>query len=107
MMTASQKVSTPKMTLAASAPRAIVSGRPIPSRRSGTEISRRSAPKSMREASAKSTSVSVASASARTAPLSIPRSSQPSTSVPNKRPAATNSIGPVRTVRSRRLDSPA
>ena len=94
-MTASQKVSTSKITPAASAPRAIVSGRPIPSRRSGTEISRRSFPKSMREASEKSTSASVASASARTVELVLEMSTPSRTLGPTRIPIETNRIAGV------------
>ena len=55
------------MSAASSAPRAIVSGRPIPSRRSGTAYSRRSTLGLIREASANSTTARVASASVLTA----------------------------------------
>ena len=70
-ITASQTVSTPKITAAATAPSAIVSGRPMPSSRSGTPKPRRSWPGSIREASQNSTSASVASASVRTAALEL------------------------------------
>ena len=95
MMTASQKVSWSKITPAASAPRAIVSGRPIPSRRIGTEISRRSSPRSMREASEKSTSASVASASARTVELVLEMSTSSRTLGPTRSPIETNRIAGV------------
>ena len=94
-MTASQTVNTSKIAPAASAPRAIVSGSPIPSRRSGTEISRRSFPKSMREASEKSTSASVASASARTVELVLEMSIPSRTLGPTRSPIETNRIAGV------------
>ena len=94
-MTASQTVKTSKIAPAASAPRAIVSGNPIPSRRTGTEISRRSFPKSMREASAKRTSARVASASARTVELVLERSIPSRTLGPTRSPTATNRIAGV------------
>ena len=63
-ITASPMLSSPKIAAAATAPSAMVSGRPMPSSRTGTSTVRRSAPRSMREASANSTSASVVSASA-------------------------------------------
>ena len=94
-MTASQTVKTSKIAAAASAPRAIVSGSPIPSRRRGTELSRRSLPKSMREASEKRTSASVASASARTVELLLETSIPSRTWGPTRSPIATNRIAGV------------
>ena len=79
----------------ASAPATIVSGSPIASSRSGTEYSRRMARKSIRDASAKSTSVSVASATRRTDSLSIVGSIQPRASLLNSIPPATNTIAGV------------
>ena len=63
----------------ASAPARIVSGRPMPSSRSGTANSRRSARSEIRAASAKRTSVSVISASSFTCSLSTWTSIRPST----------------------------
>ena len=83
------------MTAAATAPSAIVSGSPIPSRRTGTPTSRRSCPRSMREASQNSTSASVASASVRTVALELSRSISPSTSGPTSNPTATKTIAGV------------
>jgi hypothetical protein len=94
-MTASQKVNMSKITPAASAPRAIVSGRPMLSSRVGTENSRRSSPRSMREASEKSTSASVASARARTVELVLSRSIPSRTLGPTKSPSVTNRIAGV------------
>ena len=94
-MTASQTVNTSKIAPAASAPRAIVSGSPIPSRRRGTEISRRSFPKSMREASEKRTNASVASASARTVELVLEISIPSRTLGPTRSPMETNRIAGV------------
>ena len=106
-MTASQNVNTSKLTAAASAPRAIVSGRPIPSRRSGTEASRRSSPRSMRDASAKSTSASVASASARTVELVLARSIPSRTFGPTRRPIETKTIAGVIGDPDRRFETTA
>jgi hypothetical protein len=71
----------------AAQPARIVSGRPIPSSRAGTVYSRRSADTSMREASAKSTSINVSSARIRTCSLVGLRSIQPSPLFPTIRPA--------------------
>ena len=65
-ITASQNERTPKIAAAAIAPSAIVSGRPMPSSRSGTPTARRRCLRSIRDASQNSTSASVASASVRT-----------------------------------------
>ena len=94
-ITASPMLSSPKIAAAATAPSAIVSGRPMPSSRTGTSTVRRSAPRSMREASANSTSVSVVSASARTVELELDRSIPSSTSGPTSSPKATNRIAGV------------
>ena len=94
-ITASQKVNSPKITAAASAPSAIVSGSPIPSSRSGTEAPRRSAPRSMLEASEKSTSASVASASARSVELVLAMLISSRTLGPTRSPIETNSIAGV------------
>src|SRR3954451_3200146 len=91
-MTASMTVSWPKIAAAATAPRAIVSGRPIPSRRPGTPTVRRSAPRSMRDASENNTSPSVTSANARTVALELARLIPSSTSGPTSSPQATNRI---------------
>ena len=95
------------MTAAASAPSAIVSGSPIPSRRTGTPTSRRSCPRSMREASQNSTSASVASASVRTVALELSRSIPSSTSGPTSSPTATNTIAGVTGVPDSRRETAA
>lgn len=76
-------------------PATSVSGRPIPSRRSGTESSPRNARTSIREASANSTSASVASAS--TSIVSPPgsKSIRPSASEPTSSPTAVKNIAAV------------
>ena len=94
-ITASPKLSSPKIAAAATAPSAMVSGRPMPSSRTGTSTVRRSAPRSMREASENSTSASVVSASARTVEPVLDRSIPSSTSGPTSNPKATNSIAGV------------
>ena len=94
-ITASPKVNGPKTAAAAAAPSAIVSGRPMARRRTGTPNSCRSCPKSMREASQKSTSANVASASVRTVELVLSMSTSPSTLGPTSRPTTTNSIAGV------------
>ena len=106
-MTASQKVNASKITPAASAPSAIVNGSPIPSRRTGTENSRRSAPRSRREASEKSTSASVTSASARTVALVLSMSIPSRTLGPTKSPIETNRIAGVIGDPDRRFEMPA
>ena len=97
-ITASSTDNCPKIQAAATAPSAIVSGRPMPSRRSGTPASRRRRPRSMREASQNSTSARVASASVRTAELELSVSISPSTLGPTSNPMTTNSIVAVRGV---------
>src|SRR3954470_19291878 len=93
--TASMNASCPKTATPARAPATIVSGSPIASRRRGTRYWRRRATRSIREASEKSTPVSVASATQRTDSLRIVGSSQPSTSVLARMPPATNTIAGV------------
>ena len=93
--------STPTPT---SVPAAIVSGRPIPSRRAGTANSLRRAGNEIREASAKRTSVSVASASSLTGSPPICRSIRPSTG-PASRPAEVKKIAGVTTDRSIRPET--
>ena len=93
--------STPTPT---SVPAAIVSGRPIPSRRTGTANSPRSAGNEIRDASAKRTSVSVASASSLTGSPPICRSIRPSTG-PARRPADVKKIAGVTTDRSIRPET--
>ena len=73
----------------------MVSGSPIASSRRGTTYSRRSAARSIRDASEKSTTVSVASAIQRTDSLSIAGSSQPRALSLAKMPPATNTIAAV------------
>ena len=87
----------------ARAPATMVSGSPIASRRRGTAYSPRSATRSIREASEKSTTVRIASATKRTDSLPIVESSQPSPSSLRSTPPATNTIAAVTTnVESRR-----
>ena len=93
--TASMNASCPNTATPARAPATIVSGSPIASRRSGTTYSRRSAARSIRDASEKRTTVSVASATQRTDSLPIVGSSQPRTSALATMPPATNTIAGV------------
>ena len=74
------KTSSPSRPTPASVPATIVSGSPIASSRRGTTYSRRKAARSIRDASEKSTTASVASATQRTVSLPIVGSSQPRTS---------------------------
>ena len=98
---------TPGMTAAPiRAPAMIVSGRPIPSRRSGTANSWRSARNEIRDASANSTSVSVISASSFTCSPCTCRSSSPSTG-PTSRPAVVKNIAPETFSRSSRRETVA
>ena len=106
-ITASSKLSAPKIAAAATAPSAIVSGSPTPSRRSGTWTWRRSSPRSIRDASQNSTSASVASASVRTVALELSTSIPPSTSGPTSRPAPTNRIAGVIGVPASRRETAA
>ena len=87
--------SSPSRATPARAPATMVSGSPIASRRRGTTYSRRSAARSIRDASEKSTTVSVASATQRTDSLSIVGSSQPRASSLTRMPPATNTIAAV------------
>jgi hypothetical protein len=73
----------------------MVSGSPIASRRRGRTYSRRNAARSIRDASEKSTTVSVASATQRTVSLPIAGSSQPRSSSLARMPPATNTIAVV------------
>src|SRR3954471_16177657 len=100
-------VSCPSTATAERAPATIVSGSPIASRRRGTTNSRRSAPRSIRDASEKSTTVSVASATQRTESLSTVGSSQPRASALTSMPPATNTIAGVITDRESRRETPA
>ena len=92
--------STPTPT---SVPAAIVSGRPIPSRRAGTANSLRRAGKEIRDASAKRTSVSVASATSFTASPPMCRSIRPSIG-PASSPVDVKKIAGVTTDRAIRPD---
>ena len=107
MIAASPKVSWSKITPAASAPSAIVSGSPIPSRRTGTPTSRRSAPRSMREASEKSTRASVASASALAVELVLSMSIPSRTLGPTLNSIETNMIAGVIGEPDNRLETAA
>ena len=106
-ITASQTVSTLKIAAAATAPSAIISGRPMPSSRSGTPTPRRSRPASIREASQNSTNASVPSASVRTTVLELDNSMPPSACGPTSSPNATNTIAGVNAVPTSRLDTAA
>jgi hypothetical protein len=88
------------------APAMIVSGRPIPSRRSGTANSWCSARREIRDASANSTSVSVISASSFTCSPCTCSSSSPSTG-PTSRPAVVKNIAPETFSRSSRRETVA
>ena len=79
----------------------------MPSRRTGTTASPRSARRSIREASEKSTTASVASASAWTWSPSGLRSTRPSTSVPSSSPNPVKTIGAVTDVPESRPDAAA
>ena len=95
------------MSAASTAPSAIVSGRPIPSRRSGTAYSRLSTRGLIREASANSTTASVASASVLTpAPVGAAVTSS-ITSGPTSTPTRTNTIAGVTGVPVSRRETPA
>ena len=94
-MTASAAVSWSKITAATTAPSAMVSGSPIPSRRTGTPTAWRSCPRSMREASQNRTSASVASASVCTVALELLMSITSRTSGPTSNPIATKTIAGV------------
>ena len=106
-ITASPRVSWSKISAAARAPATIVSGRPIPSRRTGSEIPRRSALRSIREASEKRTSASVASASARTVPLVLGMSTASRILGPTRSPIETNRIAGVIGVPASRFETAA
>ena len=79
----------------------------MPSRRIGTEMSSRNFPKSIREASEKSTSASVASARARTVELVLEMSIPSRTWDPTRRPIETNMIASVSGVPETRFDTAA
>ena len=100
-------LSAPNVAAAATVPSAMVSGSPMPSRRSGRPTSRRRWRRSMREASQNSTSASVASASVRTVPLVLSRSIPSSTLGPTSRPTATKTIAGVIGEPSSRRDTAA
>ena len=105
--TASMRTSSPSRPTPASVPATIVSGSPIASSRSGTTYSRRKAARSIREASEKSTTTSVASATQRTVPLPIVGSSHPRTSSLARMPPATNTIAAVTAVPESRRETAA
>ena len=106
-ITASSTLSSPNRTAAATAPRMMVSGSPMPSSRTGTSAARRSWARSMREASQKSTSARVASARVRTVEPVLERSTPSSTSGPTSNPKATNSIAGVIGVPASRRETAA
>src|SRR3954447_3071083 len=101
---ASTRVTPGSTPIPTSVPAAIVSGRPIPSSRTGTANSLRSAVSEMRDASAKRTSVSVASASSLTGSPLTCRSIRPSTG-PASSPAEVKKIAGVTTDRSNRPET--
>ncbi len=106
-ITVSPTVSSPKTAAAAAAPSPIVSGRPIASSRTGTPTVRRSAPRSMRDASENSTSASVVSARTRTVSLELDRSTPSSTFGPTSNPKATKRIAGVIGVPDSRCETAA
>src|SRR5437588_4655291 len=85
----------------------MVSGNPIPSRRRGTTYSRLSTRSLIREASANSTTASVASASVRTVALVGATVTSSITSGPSSSPIRTNAIAGVNDVSVSRRDTPA
>ena len=89
----SARLNEPNSPAPTAQPAAIVSGRPIPSRRAGRLYSRRSAGTSILEASANRTSVSVSSARIRTCSLDGPMSIHPSPLPPTISPADRKKIG--------------
>ena len=95
------------MNAASTAPRAIVSGSPIPSRRSGTAYSRLSTRGLIREASANSTTARVASARVLTPEPVGAAVSSSITSGPTSTPTSTNTIAGVTDVPVSRRDTPA
>ena len=92
---ASSQLNSGSSNLATTAPRPIVSGNPMPSKRTGRPSSCRSAYQSMRAASPKRTKINVSSARMCIAPCSTFRCSHPSPQGPNNRPHATNTRGGV------------
>ena len=104
---ASLSENEPNRARATSAPSTIVSGRPMPSRRTGREASRRRALRLMREESENSTTASVASASLRTVELVGPRVRSSSTSGPTRTPTATTTIAGVIGVLASRRETAA
>ena len=102
---ASGTVSAPNSAAATIAPSTIVSGSPIPSRRAGTAYSLRNVRRLMRDASAKSTTVSVASASSFTDSLAGGTSTSPSARAPTMRPTPTKTIAGVSDVPSTRRET--
>ena len=92
---ASAHVDSPRTPRAARKPATSVSGRPIPSNLAGIPSSLRSARTSMREASAKSTRVKVASARSLTVSPAGGNSTRPSASAPTSRPTPVNTIADV------------
>jgi hypothetical protein len=106
-MSASLREREPNSVAARSVPAAIVNGRPIPSKRTGIDISRRSPRRSMREESENRTTASVASASVRTVALVGPTVMSSSTSGPARTPIATITIAGVTGVADSRREIPA
>ncbi len=92
---ASGHARSPSSATPTTRPARIVSGRPIPSRRAGIPSVRRSAFRSMRDASEKRTTASVASASVLTSMPVAAGSTRPSASTPTTSPAAVKTIGAV------------
>ena len=95
------------MATATSVPRTIVSGSPIPSSRSGTPYSLRSARSLIREASANNTIANVISANVRTVALVGLTATSSMTSGPTSSPISTNAIAGVNAVSVSRHDTPA
>jgi hypothetical protein len=110
-MTASSRASghpiAPNTSQAATKPATMVSGNPIPSRRSGIRRSCHNTPRSIRAASPKSTIASVVSARSLTVSPVTLRSTSPAAFEPSSSPAPVNTIGAVIDVPSRRRETAA
>ena len=104
---ASGHARSPRSARPTTNPARIVSGNPTPSRRAGIPSVRRSAFRSMRDASEKRTTASVASASVLTSTPVADGSTSPRASTPTTRPAAVKTIGAVIHVPSTRPEMAA
>ena len=106
-MNASLSENGPNRATATSPPSTTVSGRPMPSKRTGIEAWRRSARRFTREESENSTIASVASASVRTVELVGRTVRSLSTSGPARTPTATTTIAGVTGVLDKGRDTAA